>query len=209
MPSEPAIPSVGDLFDRFRERVYGAAFAVTLDHADAEDATQETFVKVLSRLQPDLAGRPSGRPSGAFEGRSDVGTWLYRIAVNAARDRVRRRAAERARIERAAERDAPSARPARAIVEDPAVIAERHDEVARLKAALALLSADQREVFGLREVGGLSTAEIAETLGVSEGKVRVDLHRARRKLRDALEPDRPNRNEGDASSPTRPARRRS
>src|SRR5579863_226481 len=61
----------GRLVRRYQRRVYAAALHILGNHGDADDATQETFVRAYRAL-------------GSFDGRSELGTWLYRIAVNTA-----------------------------------------------------------------------------------------------------------------------------
>ena len=181
---EAASPaSFEELFLKHRERVYRAAYALLLDHSEAEDVAQETFLKAFDRWPSTAA--PAQREAGSvFAGRSAPGTWLYRIAVNAAHDRLRRRVAERARLERAVSAQAPVTRPGLSLARDPSQLADHREQShVLLQRSLETLSADQRAAFSLREVAGLSVNETAETLGCSAAKVRVDTHRARRHLR--------------------------
>ena len=133
----------------------------------AQEVAQEAFVR-LYRLGPGHVARGEER------------FWLYRVATNLARNDLRRiRLRERLTAAAAAlfaPRDA----------EDPHAAAVRLGEQERLVAALARLPDGQRAAFLLREREGLRYDEIAEALGVSLAKIKVDIHRARRALRAEL-----------------------
>jgi len=156
--------------------VYAAALNVTGNHADAEDVAQETFV----RAYRGLAG---------FDGRADFFTWLYRIAVNTALNRLRsgRRtaaladagAAEVAQLGGKPE-DLGSPRYA------PDEQAALTQEVRAVLAAVAELSATLRVTLVLATVEGLSHRQIAEILDIPEGTVAWRVNEARRLLRERL-----------------------
>lgn len=159
----------GALYRRYLDRVYGYAFYLLGDHHDAEDATERTFLAAL-----DAIGRY--RDEGAT-----FRAWLFRIAhnqiANALRSRARRRATP---LDRVAEPIADA---------DPADRTGAADDARRVRAALAELSADRRQVLVLRFVDGLSAREIGSVLGRSEGAVRVLQHRALRELAGILRTD--------------------
>jgi RNA polymerase sigma-70 factor (ECF subfamily) len=146
-------------------QVYTQALRLVRDRQDAEDVTQETFLRVFR----GLAG---------FRGDAQFETWLYRITANAAMSHLRRRGrfgdllpdAEDDRLEPAA-----SQLPADAPVDRQA-----------LTEALASLPDAMRVAVLLKDVYGLSCLEIAEMEGSTEGAVKVRLHRARKRLKDAL-----------------------
>lgn len=149
-------------------RVYRLAYRLTGNRADAEDLTQEVFLRVfrsLSTYQP-----------GTFEG------WLHRITTNLFLDQARRRG--RVRMETLG--DAAELLPASVEGGSP----ERRFEHANLdldvQAALDALSPEFRAAVVLCDIEGLSYEEIATTLGVSMGTVRSRIHRARARLREAL-----------------------
>jgi RNA polymerase sigma-70 factor (ECF subfamily) len=157
------------LYRRYLERVYGYAFYLLGDHHDAEDATERTFLSALAAIE---RFRDEG---GTFR------SWLFRIAhnvtLNAVRSRRRRRTAP---LESAPEPRDPAA--------DPAGVVARAEERRRVRAAVATLPLERRQVVVLRFVDGLSTQEIARILDRSEGAVRVLQHRALRDLAERLEP---------------------
>jgi RNA polymerase sigma-70 factor (ECF subfamily) len=152
----------GTLYRRYLDRVYGYSFYLLGDHHDAEDATERIFLAALGAID---RYRDDG---AAFR------SWLFRIAhnqlANALRSRSRRRAES---LDGARE-------PAGA--DDPAHQAGLADDARRLRAAVASLSDDRRQVVILRFVDGLTAREIGEVLGRSEGAVRVLQHRALREL---------------------------
>lgn len=129
--------------------------------SEAEDAVQEAYVKAYRALS-----------DGRFDERSSVETWLYRIAANAAVDALRGRARRPIADDRAVE-------PAW----DGAGAAHAHLALRELDAWLGTLPAEQRAALVLKTVEGLSSAEIAATLGCSEGAVEQRLVRARAALR--------------------------
>jgi RNA polymerase sigma-70 factor (ECF subfamily) len=156
------------LYRRYLDRVYGYAFYQLGDHHDAEDATERIFLAAL-RAIPDF------RDQG-----STFRAWLFRIAhntvANAHRMRSRRSADP---LPDGFERSAPDA--------DPAGLVVQGDQLREVRAAIAEMPDDRRQVILLRFVDELSTAEIAEVLDRSPGAVRVLLHRSLRDLATRLD----------------------
>jgi RNA polymerase sigma-70 factor (ECF subfamily) len=156
------------LYRRYLDPVYSYAFYQLGDHHEAEDATERTFVAALA----------------AIDGFTDEGAtfraWLFRIAhntiTNAHRSRRRHRTEPMSDVE---QHHAPGA--------DPAGVVARADEGRALRAALARLPAERRQVIVLRFVDELSSREIGAVLDRSEGAARVLLHRALRDLVRELE----------------------
>jgi len=160
------------------DRLYALALKTTRDPDLAADALQEAFATAL-------------RQADQFRGEASLGTWLHRIVFNKSIDLLRRqkRDAARASPDPGAEswdevREGHA--PAWAHPPDELLLgAETRDALER---ALAELTPLQRAVIELRQVEGRSTAETAEILEQSEGAVRVQLHRARLRLRALLAP---------------------
>jgi RNA polymerase sigma-70 factor, ECF subfamily len=151
------------LYRRYLDRVYGYAFYQLGDHHDAEDATERTFLAALSAI-------PAFRDEG-----STFRAWLFRIAHNTVANAHRTRARRRTRsLPDGFERPAPDA--------DPAGLVAQADELREVRAVIARMPDDRRQVILLRFVDDLSTAEIAEVLDRSTGAVRVLLHRSLRDL---------------------------
>lgn len=161
-------PSWDDVVRAHSTRVYRLAYRLTGNRHDAEDLTQEVFVRVFRSL--------SSYTPGTFEG------WLHRITTNLFLDMMRRR--QRIRFEALADDAAERLRgrePA-----PPVVFDERHFD-ADVQAALDELAPEFRAAVVLCDIEGLSYEEIAATLGVKLGTVRSRIHRGRAQLRAALD----------------------
>jgi RNA polymerase sigma-70 factor (ECF subfamily) len=160
-------PTWDEIVRTHADRVYRLALRLTGDAHDAEDLTQEVFVRVFRSL--------GSYTPGTFEG------WLHRITVNLFLDGVRRRGRVRmdALPEDAAER-LPGREPT-----PPQAYDERHLD-ADIAAALAALPPDFCAAVVLCDIEGLSYEEIAATLGVKLGTVRSRIHRGRTQLKTAL-----------------------
>lgn len=152
--------------------VYALALRLTGNTADAWDLAQDSLVRALRAL-------------AGFRGDADPRTWVYRITVNAWKNRLAS-AAERAR--RSSEPlDAPD-RPELPGGDPPAEAAlERDERKAALDRALAALEPADRAALQLREFDGLSYDDIASALDVPVGTVKSRLHRARLCLAKAME----------------------
>lgn len=164
-----------ELVERYSPTIYNLALRMMNDREEAEEVLQETFLNAF-------------RAVGRFEGRSQLGTWLYRIAYNAALMRLRKRQTPTTSIDEPFETEEGNVIP-RQLVDWTA----RPDETLLtgelrgvLDAAVAGLPETLRGVFTLRDIEGLSTAETAEVLGLTETNVKVRLHRARLALRERL-----------------------
>jgi len=152
------------LMRRHNQRLFRLARAVLGSDQDAEDAVQESYIRAYAALD-------------RFEGRSSVATWLSRIVFNEA---LRARAAGRRRLARSPCDETPDR-------STPTVEGLERAESRRLAAeALDTLDDIPRAVTMLRLVQGLSTRETAESLDLSETNVKVTLHRAKRRLSEAL-----------------------
>jgi RNA polymerase sigma-70 factor (ECF subfamily) len=161
-------PTWDDIVVEHRSRVYRLAYRLTGNPQDAEDLTQDVFVRVFRSLS-------SYRP-GSFEG------WLHRITTNLFLDGVRRRARQRTQPwfdEDAAERIAD-------VEPDPGQLLDAAALDADVQAALDALPADFRAAVLLCDVDGLSYEEVGEVLGIKLGTVRSRIHRGRRQMRESL-----------------------
>jgi RNA polymerase sigma-70 factor (ECF subfamily) len=161
------LPSWEDIVRAHSGRVYRLAFRLTGNTHDAEDLTQEVFVRVFRSL--------SSYTPGTFEG------WLHRITTNLFLDGARRR--QRIRFEGLGDEVAqriPGTQPSPAQAYD-----ERHFD-GDVQAALRSLPPDYRAAVVLCDIEGFSYEEIAATLGVKLGTVRSRIHRGRAQLRADL-----------------------
>src|SRR5215210_8571501 len=155
-----------ELVERHSTRVFRLSWRITGDEASAEDAVQETFLRVYRSLH-------------RFDARSRFGTWLHRIAVNTAVEVVRKR-----RPETLLEESEPVAS-----TEPGPERAALSQEVQRsVRTALGELSPMERTAFVLRHFEGRPIAEICRHLGLRESAGKQAIFRAVRKLRRALEP---------------------
>jgi RNA polymerase sigma-70 factor (ECF subfamily) len=163
------------LVEKYRQRVWRLARNVVRDREEARDVAQEAFIRAFQAL-----------PS--FRGQSAFYTWLFRITMNVAADRVRARAA---RGRAFGTEPVPEEEWDRLMVEQgdsPATSAGRAEERARITRAVDTLPEHHRTIIMLGDVEGLSYREIADVLHIPMGTVMSRLHNARRKLRDALGP---------------------
>lgn len=157
------------LLRRHDARVYRTVRSILRDDSEAEDAMQAAWVRAYQHL-------------GEWAGASSFTTWLLKIAANEALGRLRRRDRVVA-VEDDEDGDGGIMDPRAA---DPEERAAAHEAARLLERAVDALPSLYRSVYVLRELEQLSTAEVAETLGLSEEAVKVRLHRARAMLRDAL-----------------------
>jgi RNA polymerase sigma-70 factor, ECF subfamily len=160
--------------------IYALLYRLTEDPEEARDLTQETFLQAF-------------RAVANFRGDADLRTWLYRIAVNQARNRWRwwRRRRRNVTVSLDAtdeEHERPLAaqlRDERSVDPEQATLA--HERERLLTQALRSLSRVYREVVVLRDIEGLSYEEVAATLEISVGTVKSRLSRGRNELRRRLE----------------------
>lgn len=166
----------GELMRRHREAVFRLARGHAGDATEALDITQETFIAAFAAL-------------ARYDGARPFRLWIARIAINKCHDWARRRSVRRfftfARpIEEAG------------VVADfgqtPEEAAHSQAELARINNAIAALPGNLKDVLVLRAIEGMSQADAAQTLGISEKAVETRLYRARNKLsemlRDEVEP---------------------
>ncbi|HET9911046.1 MAG TPA: sigma-70 family RNA polymerase sigma factor [Anaerolineales bacterium] len=144
--------------------------------AEAEDLTQEVLIKV-SEAVPD------------FRGESQLSTWIYRIATNAALDRLRSPSHKQivhdcSTSEETELEDRDAATGERTPLIEPQIFRKEMNEC--IQGFIQKLPENYRVVLVLSEFEGLKDSEIAETLGISSGAVKIRLHRARERLKEEL-----------------------
>lgn len=161
--------------------IYALLYRLTEDPEEARDLTQETFLQAFRHI-------------ANFRGDADLRTWLYRIAVNQARNRWRWW--KRRRRDRTISLDAPandsndtplSSRLVGEDASDPEQQTLAHERERALLAALHTLSSAYREVIVLRDIEGMSYEEVAGALEINVGTVKSRLSRGRIELRRRLE----------------------
>ncbi len=159
-----------ELVRRFEQPVRAVLLRLLDDDRDVEEATQDTFVHAWKSLD-------------RFRGDANFFTWLYRIAVNEALARLRRKRLQLSELDARVEETSP----APAAVEPPR-LAEEHEFHTFLADAVRRLPPDYRAPLVLRDVEGWTSEEVCRLLGLLPGNQRVLLHRARSTVRVALEP---------------------
>ncbi len=153
------------LVERYRRQVYQLCYRYAGNHEDAADLAQEVFLRAYRGL-------------GRFKGRSALGTWLYRIAVNVCLSRAATRSRQAEPLDEAL---------AAAGGGDPVESVMDAERARRLRRAIAALPRRQRAVLILRAYQELPHREIARVLGSSVGAVKANFFHALRNLRKALE----------------------
>ena len=171
-PSEATAQEVGahvaQLFEQHGRLVYALSRLLMRDRLDAEDATQQTFLAAHRYL---LGGGTVEQPAA----------WLATIARNECRSRLSRRPPATVPLTESARAGSSS---------DPALAAERQEEIAALSSALAELPQTQREAVILREFYGLSYREVSAALGLTGPAVESVLFKSRKRLQEKLRPIR-------------------
>ena len=166
-------PSAFDLLVlRWDRKIQGAIYRLMGSEEEARDLCQEAFLKAYRGL-------------GGFKGEAKFSSWLYQIALNLCRDRMRRR---RGRV--MVSLDALEADAQGQILRDEGAstqdLVEAHDMQQRVRAAVMALPDDQREVIVLKEYEGLTFQEIAEVLGLPVSTVKTRLYRGLDRMRERL-----------------------
>ena len=160
----------GTLVRRYNQRLFRVVRSIVTSDAEAEDVVQQAYVAAYANLSQ-------------FEGAAKFSTWLTRIAINEGLQRIR---ARKRALELLAGDPFLDWRSGTASAHTPEENVSTRQLGRLLEAAIDALPEACRVAVMLREIEGLSTAETATCLGLSEEAVRVRIHRARELLRDAL-----------------------
>jgi len=159
--------------------IYGLLFRLTENGEEARDLTQETFLRAFQNID-------------RFRGEADIRTWIYRIAINQARNRSRWW--RRRRRDATVSLDATYGESGQTVMSTLAEPSQNPEQqtLAReremtLRTALQRLALSYRETVILRDIEGFTYEEIAETLGINVGTVKSRLARGRQELRKKLE----------------------
>jgi RNA polymerase sigma-70 factor, ECF subfamily len=165
-----------ELASKYRSRLYGMAYRFLRNHEDAEEIAQDSLIRALRGLS-------------SFRGESAFSTWLYRIAVNLARNRYwhswRRKRHATISLDSPvhSERGASWGEMLPNDADSPADAAETQDMQERIDAGMRQLAQHHREILELRNLAHTSYQDIAETLSISIGTVKSRVARARESLR--------------------------
>jgi RNA polymerase sigma-70 factor (ECF subfamily) len=159
----------------YRQPLLALAFRLTRNREEAKEVAQEALLRAFKYL-------------GRYDTSRSFRNWLFQIAANEARDRVRSKMREADAIEGAGRELSRS--------QDPESGRRAQEFRSGLEKCLAVLSPREREVFILRDIEELDIKETAGALGISSISVRVNLSTARRKIRDAIRSQYPHLEEG-------------
>ena len=159
------------VFEIYRDRVYALCSHMAGNAQDAEDLTQEVFIQAFKGI-------------GSYRAESGFGTWLYRIASNRCVSEARKRRPPHRSVDELAEKNTvPLAREP-----NPEEELVGKELAQRAEAAIAALPESQRLLFVLGTQLGMRYRDIGEIVDISEDAVKVRIHRARKRVRDALKP---------------------
>lgn len=176
-PGAPAREALERLIALYAPQIYALASRLCASPDESEDLVQEVFLRALKGW-------------GTFEGRSSAKTWLYTIAANACKRMHRARAGEPSRIG-SLDDLLPFGDPLIAAIpsnaDTPEQIQIRAEARRRVEQEIARLPDDFRMPLILKEIVGLSVPETAQILGLEAGTARSRVHRARLKLRQAVD----------------------
>jgi len=161
------------LMRRYNQRLYRVVRSVLKTGSDVEDTMQDTYLAALRNLD-------------RFEGRAPFGTWLLRIGTNTALARMRQRMRV-VQLDDLPDLDTLEPMLDRTAARTPEQHVSGSEIMAIVEAAIDRLPYDYRQVFTLRTIEGLDTAETAKVLGMGEDAVRQRLHRAREMLQADIE----------------------
>jgi RNA polymerase sigma-70 factor (ECF subfamily) len=164
-----------ELYQQYRPPIYKYLLRMTQSLVDAEDLTQETFIRVNKSLKSFLAN-------------ASISTWIYRIATNTSIDHFRKNGNANMQVELTTEDD-ESAGKQLAIDADTSTenLAAKNEMSGCVQSFIARLQPGYRTVLVLHDLQGLKNREIAEVLDCSLDSVKIRLHRARKKLQEALD----------------------
>jgi len=164
-----------ELLNRYTQKVHNLAMRITRSPEDAEEVLQDVFVTVYRKID-------------RFEGKSAFSSWLYRITVNTAFMKLRKRKQNQATsLEEVASTVKESWVGERSENCDVNFICSKHELRAELEYAIARLPEEYRVIFILRDIDGLSNQEVGEIVNLSVPAVKSRLHRSRLMLRKRLQ----------------------
>lgn len=165
----------------YQNQIYNLVFRMLSNREEAEDVAQEVFITVFKNI-------------ASFRGDCRLSTWIYRIATNHCRNRIkylsRRRAQEHREYQdemaKLQPKDGMASQPTAGMVARPDQMAEGKQMEKLVQTAIAALDEEHREVIVLRDIKNLTYQEICEITGLPEGTVKSRLHRARLALKEKL-----------------------
>ena len=189
-----------EIMSRHQSRIFAAAMGLLHNHADAEEITQDTFVRAHRAL-------------ARFRGDSSLATWLHRIAVNLARNRYWyffrrcRHSTLSLDAQMGSQRESRLSDILSAAGPDPSQEHSQNEFIEAVEASMDKLEPGQRRILAMRSILDQSYEEIAAALGINVGTVKSRIARARERLRKRLAEECPDfESEGDPADWFEPAR---
>lgn len=168
-----------EMVGTYQNKVFNLVYRMLGNREEAKDVAQDVFITVFKSID-------------SFRGESKFSTWLYRIAVNHCKNRLkylgRRSWGETGEFDEAAERELQGATPTATTphIDGPEKVLEGLQLQHLVQEAIGQLDAEHRELLVLREVEDMPYDEIAQATGLPEGTVKSRLHRARQAIKDFL-----------------------
>lgn len=166
-----------ELVHVYQHKVFNVVYRILGDRQEAEDVAQEVFITVFKHIDQ-------------FRGDAKFSTWLYRIATNHARNRIKY-LSRRARKQHQDIADTPegemSDNPLSSSVARPDRQAQAHELEDIIKLGMQALQAEHREIIVLRDIENMSYSEISEVTGLAQGTVKSRLFRARVALKEYVQ----------------------
>ncbi len=165
----------------YKNQIFNLVFRMLSNRQEAEDVAQEVFITVYKNI-------------GSFRGDCRLSTWIYRIATNHCRNRIKylsRRKMQEHReyqdeLAKLQPRDGMASQPTAGLIERPDQMAEGRQMEKLVQRAIRALDDDHREVIVLRDIQNLAYQDICEITGLPAGTVKSRLHRARLALKEKL-----------------------
>ncbi len=174
-PSGSPTADSATLFDEYRARIHGYVLRLMRDSAEADDLTQETFLRAHRKL-------------ASLKNTATLSAWLYRIATNVCYDRFRQASYRRPPQPQETTSDSDEGEAPQVDVDAPRLdlVIEQGEMSQCVQEYLEQLPDDYRMVILLHDLNGMTNPQIAEALGCSLATAKIRLHRAREKLKAAL-----------------------
>ena len=161
---------------RYNSFIYNVVIGIVKNRYDAQDVTQDSFFKAY-------------RSIGSFRGDSKFSSWLYRIAVNTAKDFIRS-ASRRQTVPLEPKNEDDDSPPMQikdeSLLSEPQLVLEAEERKNAVRKAISRLSENHREVLIMRDIEGYSYEEIGEMLNLELGTVKSRINRARSAVKDEL-----------------------
>jgi RNA polymerase sigma-70 factor (ECF subfamily) len=167
-------PAFRWLVENYRNRVFHTVLNILQDETEAEDASQETFIKIFESIQ-------------GFKGEASLSTWIFRIAVHKALDKLRKQNSRNRLRQMLPSWMGDDSKPDKALFQHPGIISENKEKAAILFKAIASLPEKQRLAFTLIKVQGMNYEDACAIMQQNIKAVESLITRAKLKLQKKLE----------------------